>query len=348
MRSIFLTFVALLAMLPILTSCEKEKPIIQEAHHASVYVRIVDKDGISLLDPEVIGNLVRSNIYVMKDGRQYDIHWNTTNPQLVQTATNHFYGACHYRDSVSGKADDWVIEIGKFAGDQTYDKTISLFVKGEEHKIRVTNQAGFNSIGEPTTDFHISMDGVESNFGRFTITLSEEGFDPSDYETDFSPIIPHIRVNDKTGNNLLNPDTPGNIIGTTAYIEYNDARYDVAWNTKDPRKTRALSTNAALNTNGANETRALPAIFYGAWHYQLYQLDADRLPQPVDWVMDIGELPGGDNLDITIPIHLRGEKHTLRITNRAGVENRKIKVDRHFYIDGTEQTGSILTLTLNS
>lgn len=124
---------------------------------------------------------------------------------------------------------------------------------------------------------------------------------------DIAPVEVLMDVCDKDGNSLLTPDTPGSVVGEEMTIQYEGKTYPIQWQTDIPQPSRAYL-----------------AVFNGMWHHRLNSYNPS-LDQNI-WTIRIGELPGDETRDYTLPITFRGKTHTLHISRKwYGVKNKKNK-----------------------
>lgn len=129
---------------------------------------------------------------------------------------------------------------------------------------------------------------------------------------DVYPIELVMDVCDKNGNSLLNPEAPGNVVGEDMTIEYKGEVYPIQWKTDHPERSRYYL-----------------AVFMGMWHHRKNRYEP-ALDQNV-WVIRIGELPGDEKKEYTLPITFRGKTHTLYINHKwYGVNSRRNKTEITF------------------
>lgn len=142
------------------------------------------------------------------------------------------------------------------------------------------------------------------------------------YITDVYATILKVQINDADGNNLLDPDFPGNIIGEDISIEYEGETYSVNWESEKEVASRYY----------------LP-YFFGIRHTNEYSKD---------WKVAIGEFDGARNYDITIPLSVNNRifnirlKHICEMKKNGLVENLETTV----YLEGKEYKGENVTIVL--
>lgn len=145
---------------------------------------------------------------------------------------------------------------------------------------------------------------------------------------DIYPLNIEIKVRDKNGNDLLNPASESNIIGSDSFILYDGGRHDVKWNW-DP----------------SNDTRAYYAHFYGIRHMNecdVYIGNAD------EWFLTIGEFFRDDNYEKSLTISLKGQEHVIRFKNKYSTTwDGTPKIKTEIYVDNQRhKDGGPIILTL--
>lgn len=144
---------------------------------------------------------------------------------------------------------------------------------------------------------------------------------PDDNETwDIYPSSVHIELMDASGNNLLDLEVNGNLVGESMRIEWNEKAYDAIWE-KDDLKI---------------QTRALMTYFYGTiwsgiWsnsHYDLY----------------FGEFSGTSTQDLklTFGIAKLNIEYDFEFSHRLVWKNKEPHFDDHITYNGKQIEGNTL------
>lgn len=148
---------------------------------------------------------------------------------------------------------------------------------------------------------------------------------------DIFPIEININVYDKSGQNLLIPDTEYTLVGSEAYLMYDDQKYDIQWNTNEVEARDKL-------------TRMYLARFYGLLHFNTNWQWENKEP---NWALYIGEMDGAKTFDRTMYLTIGGEKHSLRVKNiYDSKSDGSPDIKREIYLDGKLQKNSTFKLTL--
>lgn len=139
---------------------------------------------------------------------------------------------------------------------------------------------------------------------------------------DIFPTSIEIEIRDASGNDLLNPEIQGNIVGEDVSMEYDGKKYDAEWN------------------SGEYEGPRVPwPTFFGLKH---------RSQNNKNWAFQLGEFPGGENYDITIPLKCKGHVFNIRIVHNFKMSNKveNIKSEIKVYLDGKECESTYVKIVL--
>lgn len=164
----------------------------------------------------------------------------------------------------------------------------------------------------------------------FLASCSDSG-DSDDIIWDISPVSVYMDIRDSQDNSLLNPMNEGNVVGQPLTVEYNGNVYDVMWETVYPKMTRYYY-----------------AEFMGVWHHMTgvsgggYGVDNTSDSK---WILEIGELPGDETYDVTLPVTFNGHTYELRVVNKFGwnKKNRPV-IKTSVYLDGEECPDGLVVL----
>lgn len=136
---------------------------------------------------------------------------------------------------------------------------------------------------------------------------------------DVYPVNLSVEVMDAQGNNLLDPDVKGNIVGEALSLEYKGKTFDVMWDGLEP--------------GYMDETKAYLARFYGIWRGPVSS--GDPVSETNPRVLHIGELPGDENYDVTMPLKCKDKVFNIRVVNRYKTKlNGAPSVHTEIYLDG--------------
>ena len=169
---------------------------------------------------------------------------------------------------------------------------------------------------------------ADSSEEKNTKTTTESSSDDDDdIIWDIAPVVVYADVIDAAGNNLLNPDVQGNIVGETMTIEYHGDAYGVQWETLWPGYTRAYF-----------------ARFYGMLHHPADRYKPASAQNP--WILEIGELPGDDDYDITLPLKYKDQEFDIRVVNSFKWVNDCPDRTTQVYLDGKKCETQRITIVL--
>ena len=142
---------------------------------------------------------------------------------------------------------------------------------------------------------------------------------------DIFPIELGISVTDKQGQNLLEPETEGNILNSKMYIIVNEKEYEVGME----RPEQPYWPDPF--------TRSLPAEWYGAFIAPTFWTTDSEDPDFSFNRLWIGEFDGLDDED-KVELYLDGHQFEITITNKM-IDWSNFHIDRHIYLNG-EEVGS--------
>lgn len=137
--------------------------------------------------------------------------------------------------------------------------------------------------------------------------------------TDFYPIEANFWIRDASGNNLLDPSVPGNLVGKRIFAEYEGHEYELEWDKP--------------------ESRAIPADFTGlTLNHAGMMTDEGYRPDPGRPFLSFGEFDGNDNLDISLTLHIEGYSETWKfeMTRRVTWKKQRAIVADAIYLNGAE------------
>lgn len=166
-------------------------------------------------------------------------------------------------------------------------------------------------------------------FLALLLPLSSCDNDPADFPIyDFSPVELYIAISDGQGNQLLAPEYAGNIVGSAITISEGSKVYEVDWTAHD------------------RQSRDYLPDFYGAQYRPVIKWDGHQPYESDEWRIHFGELDGGDDYDRTFKVTVQDKSFELRVTNSLTWKKDKPIIERHFYLDGNEQSDSFFDLVL--
>lgn len=129
-----------------------------------------------------------------------------------------------------------------------------------------------------------------------------------DVITDYYPIILSVEFVNSDNQNLLEPETQGNLLDEIIKVKCDDVEYEV-----DPKAV-----------SGPNSRYYLPT-----WS-DPYVGNALMPDGSIQKCVIIGEYDGAENATKTVTISVRGKNYALSFTNKVKGD----KVKRQFYLDG--------------
>ena len=151
-------------------------------------------------------------------------------------------------------------------------------------------------------------------------SCSENEENPDDIIWDFAPINFTLSVQDEQGNDLLNPQTEGNILNQDIKAIYQEKTY-------------------RMDELAMPVTKAYMAILYGLRHVEA---------EDGRWLLRFGELQGErtyDNETITLDWG-DGTSDVITFSSRLTWNSPEDpEFDRHFYLNGVKQESSSFVLT---
>lgn len=149
--------------------------------------------------------------------------------------------------------------------------------------------------------------------------------DDETYYYDIFPAEVVVSVSDAEGNDLLNPDVAGNIVGENVTMEYKNETFKVQWN----------SGNLSSNEPSAN--------FYGMGHYQAISQGSST---PGNWYIQIGEFDNTKDFDITIPIKIKDSTYSIRVVNKVRNGKNYPEIETTVYLDGKECENNLVQIEI--
>lgn len=182
----------------------------------------VDESGNDLLDPDAPNTLANCDITAVYDGQAYKLD------EMVQTKA---YMAC-FKGLYSAVTPDGLhcIRLGEFNGDDIFENSTIVidWGNGRDCDTIVFNHDFWWKNHKPHQSTHVSLNGsefVESEYVSVVMPVMV---------WDFVPVDIAVMVQDAEGNDLLNPEIPGNLSDNdiTAVFEGNTYELDVDAATK--------------------------------------------------------------------------------------------------------------------
>lgn len=159
------------------------------------------------------------------------------------------------------------------------------------------------------------------------VMLLPLGCGDDDVVWDIAPVVVYVDVTDASGNNLLDRDVQGNIVGEAMTIEYRGEAYGVQWETLWPGYTRAYF-----------------AQFHGMLHHPADRYKPASAENP--WILEIGELPGDDDYDVTLPLKYKDREFDIRVVNRFKWVNDLHARTTEVYLDGKRCDSQSVSIVL--
>ena len=143
---------------------------------------------------------------------------------------------------------------------------------------------------------------------------------------DYAGINIHLKIRDAQGRDLLNPDTPNNLVNSDQIsFLYEDNVIPVTWD---------------YGRNLKPESRLYMAYFNWAYYHEeiIYDKKTDSLKKTGEWIITLEDFNSIFSYDDEVVIIKIGEKsYHLKITNVANFKGHTLIRDTHIYVDGIEQ-----------
>lgn len=146
---------------------------------------------------------------------------------------------------------------------------------------------------------------------------------------DISPVTVLVDVVDADGNDLLNPEVEGNIVDGAASVDYKGQTYPVSWRTP---------------YYGYEGTRAYRATFQGALHHPVDRFKPVSAQNP--WILEIGELAGDENYDVTMQLKISEKTYSIRVVNEFSWKKHNPRIETTVYLDGVKQESERLHIAM--
>lgn len=144
----------------------------------NVEVKLVDEEGVNMLNPTVEGNWMGLPLSMTYDDKLYELNWDNPLPDGFSPDSHgraylaHFYGLTYGRVNFwDGERwhwleNDYYLSFGEFNRDDNHDLLLELHVAGIEnpYQIKVEHRFWWESKNEPGGYTKIWLDGkpVES------------------------------------------------------------------------------------------------------------------------------------------------------------------------------------------
>ncbi|MBP5498430.1 MAG: hypothetical protein J6X81_03565 [Muribaculaceae bacterium] len=135
------------------------------------------------------------------------------------------------------------------------------------------------------------------------------GDEPNDVDYDYSPMGVYLFVTDADGNDLLNPETAGNILGNEITIKYRNEVYPLHLESKNPVLCSPLQK--------APRRKYYLAMLYGAY--------LEKIERTGEYYICFGEIAGEERLDMEEVIVEWGDGTSDKITLYNLLEWKKKK-----------------------
>lgn len=163
----------------------------------------------------------------------------------------------------------------------------------------------------------------------FAILFTASACEDDDFPIyDVYPIIWRISIEDQNGNDLLNAETPGNVLADNITLDYNGYTYTITEPAYDYYMAR----------------------WRGMQRRPTYTYTADKELGAIRYVLEIGEWPGDENADATCIFNWPEENITrqLHFTNVCKYsKSGEPKIKREYQIDGKSKDDSYIKLIIN-
>lgn len=146
---------------------------------------------------------------------------------------------------------------------------------------------------------------------------------------DIYPVIVYANVVDDRGKDLLDPETEGNIVGQELTVEYDGEIYDTLWNTP-------------WWGYEEKQTRYYMAEFHGILHHPVNRMEAAGPDNP--YVLEIGELPGDESFDVTLPVRYGDKVFSIRVVHEFKWIDDNPSISTEIFLDGKKCGNPTLVL----
>ncbi|MCM1483810.1 MAG: hypothetical protein NC043_05705 [Muribaculaceae bacterium] len=172
MKKSVVNLVCILFCLCLFTSCGDDNDnIIWDINPNSIFVKIEDQDGNDLINPESPDRIAEEDIYLEYNDKTYTGFWFNDRENWDFMGSRYYlaiFSGFIQREEYSWNKEDkinvatgrWVLYIGEFFGDEDYDESMTLYIKGHPYEFRVTNRFWWKN-NEPNKDTHYYLNGTE-------------------------------------------------------------------------------------------------------------------------------------------------------------------------------------------
>lgn len=166
-----------------------------------------------------------------------------------------------------------------------------------------------------------------------TLTFLPSCKEEDDVIWDWNPVSLSVEVTNSNGENLLDPKTEGNILDSEMYIVNEGIQYPV-------------TIGWPLPEGYNNNSRAIPAIWYGAFIAPTFQPD-DITIKPERYSENkifIGEFSGSHSYETDVELVIDGKSYTLSFAVK--MDYKKPMSLRDFYFEGKKLENSVYKIVL--
>lgn len=133
----------------------------------SLYLKVTDSSGQSLINPEHPKTLVKQGVKMEIAGKFFDLKtWEEARdsrkmtPDVLRYYMPMWYGISY--EKYSSEQDDWAIKMGDFDGQEETTREIVIhWGDGTTSKLKYSNAIRYKRKASPDVERHYYLDGVE-------------------------------------------------------------------------------------------------------------------------------------------------------------------------------------------
>ncbi|MGN0201525.1 MAG: hypothetical protein ACI399_01290 [Candidatus Cryptobacteroides sp.] len=153
-----------------------------------------------------------------------------------------------------------------------------------------------------------------------------------DYEVDWAPVILDISVEDQYGNDLLNPEYPGNIVEGSS-ITFQGTEYDAVCDLYEQFAGSGSETDENPEEGNSGTKAYIPRM--GGFILMNGEMSGNSSIK--GFFMRFGEIDGAADLDEKLVIKWGdGSRDEIRYVCKNHKEGRNPSCNRYFYLNGTQ------------
>lgn len=184
MRKITSMLICALMALTFVSCNDNDDPedIIWDIMGVAIPIDVQNTAGKSLLSPRADGTVWGQPMTLVYEGKEYPMEW--TENWMPSTPTRaylaQFYGIfirqiydVDTENFTQTPTDRWIIYIGEFQGDMSYEKEMEVKFQGETHKIKLVHKCDLNG-SKPKLSTEVYLNGKKLEKAPLVLTAKPE------------------------------------------------------------------------------------------------------------------------------------------------------------------------------